>query len=187
MTNDLTHWGIKGMKWGIRRFQNKDGSLTSLGKKRKQQNDKPEETAEQKKERILKSKSAKELYKNADLFSDAELQKAYNRLVLERNIAGLSANEKSKGESFVEGTIKWTKKTSELINAGTGMYDSVKKVMKIAGIDTSKTDGVAETTKYLNKNISKMTDEELVKALKRATSEKALNNIINEQKKKDND
>ena len=35
------------------------------------------------KEIFLKSKSAKELYKNADLFSDAELQKAYNRLMLE--------------------------------------------------------------------------------------------------------
>ena len=32
---ELTHWGIKGMRWGIRRFQNKDGSLTEAGKKRK--------------------------------------------------------------------------------------------------------------------------------------------------------
>lgn len=30
----LCHYGIKGMKWGIRRYQNKDGSLTELGKKR---------------------------------------------------------------------------------------------------------------------------------------------------------
>jgi hypothetical protein len=30
----LRHWGIKGMKWGVRRYQNKDGSLTDLGKKR---------------------------------------------------------------------------------------------------------------------------------------------------------
>lgn len=30
----LSHHGILGMKWGIRRFQNKDGSLTSEGKKR---------------------------------------------------------------------------------------------------------------------------------------------------------
>ena len=33
-SNELYHWGIKGMKWGIRRYQNKDGSLTNLGKKR---------------------------------------------------------------------------------------------------------------------------------------------------------
>lgn len=32
--NELRHAGIKGMRWGIRRYQNKDGSLTELGKKR---------------------------------------------------------------------------------------------------------------------------------------------------------
>lgn len=32
--NELTHWGIKGMRWGVRRYQNGDGSLTTAGKKR---------------------------------------------------------------------------------------------------------------------------------------------------------
>lgn len=31
---ELYHWGIKGQKWGVRRYQNKDGSLTPAGKKR---------------------------------------------------------------------------------------------------------------------------------------------------------
>lgn len=31
--NELYHWGVKGQKWGIRRYQNKDGTLTSAGKK----------------------------------------------------------------------------------------------------------------------------------------------------------
>ena len=34
LNDELTHWGIKGMRWGIRRYQNKDGSLTPAGKKR---------------------------------------------------------------------------------------------------------------------------------------------------------
>ena len=32
--NSLRHHGILGMKWGVRRYQNKDGTLTAAGKKR---------------------------------------------------------------------------------------------------------------------------------------------------------
>lgn len=34
MKNELYHHGIKGQKWGVRRFQNKDGTLTAEGRKR---------------------------------------------------------------------------------------------------------------------------------------------------------
>lgn len=39
---ELYHWGVKGMKWGIRRYQNKDGSLTTAGKKRTSESNKSE-------------------------------------------------------------------------------------------------------------------------------------------------
>lgn len=32
--SELCHYGIKGMKWGVRRYQKKDGTLTKEGKER---------------------------------------------------------------------------------------------------------------------------------------------------------
>ena len=190
-TNELTHWGIKGMKWGVRRYQNADGSLTEAGKKRqakirtknlekaraaKAQKKEEAETVEEKKQRVLKSRSARELYNNADLFTTQELQNAYTRLQLEKNIASLEPKQLSQGEKFLDGTIKWTRKTSELVETGTRAYKAVDTVRKMFG-DDSKKSGV---TDYINKKVKDMTDDELTKALKRATSEKTLSKILEE-------
>lgn len=39
MTNVIFHHGIRGQRWGVRRFQNKDGGLTPLGRRRYADND----------------------------------------------------------------------------------------------------------------------------------------------------
>ena len=39
MNNTLQHHGIKGQKWGIRRYQNPDGTLTAAGRRRYQKPD----------------------------------------------------------------------------------------------------------------------------------------------------
>lgn len=73
-TNELTHWGIKGMKWGLRRYQNKDGSLTPAGRKRY---NKELEKLEQK-QATLKNKQATKakLDKLDELKRDIDARKA---------------------------------------------------------------------------------------------------------------
>lgn len=67
MPDILQHYGILGMKWGIRRYQNEDGSLTSAGKARLEKKD--EIWAKKKSDKITEkaqNKSAKELNRYAN-------------------------------------------------------------------------------------------------------------------------
>ena len=128
----VVHYGVKGMKWGIRRTPAQLGHVVSSGAKRvknaisnvtskrkakKKREAEVEEDVEQKKERIIKSRSARQLYKNADLFTTQELQNAYNRLNLERNIANLAAAEKSAGRRYVDGYVNVARKTGDALQA----------------------------------------------------------------------
>ena len=89
--NELTHHGIKGMKWGIRRFQNKDGSLTPAGRRRY---DEPNQgtNSTNKKTQNTKSKSLhrlklEEKYRNEGLSKEEAEQKAIKRIKAEAYIA----------------------------------------------------------------------------------------------------
>lgn len=52
--NELEHFGIKGMKWGIRRYQNPDGTLTELGKQRYGTSENLQADRQRKKEKAIK-------------------------------------------------------------------------------------------------------------------------------------
>ena len=64
--SSLQHWGIKGMKWGVRRYQNEDGTLTDAGKKRYER-DVRENKAKKKENRIDTSEPDPSRWSREDL------------------------------------------------------------------------------------------------------------------------
>lgn len=78
-SEELRHHGIKGMRWGIRRYQNKDGSLTPAGRKRYDQEIeslKSEKSKLQQKHKNLNAQQRMEARKDK-LKADIEAEKEY--------------------------------------------------------------------------------------------------------------
>lgn len=93
--SELKHHGIKGQKWGVRRFQNSDGSLTAAGRKRYSTDD-YKNTLDKVKQADKTLNTVKKSINEADAksyekkvkyelskMSDKELQQAVSRLNME--------------------------------------------------------------------------------------------------------
>lgn len=122
---ELYHAGVKGMKWGVRRYQNKDGSLTPAGKKRY---DKQESwSADARTASTIKAKSVKEM-------SNAELKKLNERMRLEQEYSRLNPNAVKKGLLVAGGiaagmgtVLSLYNNSNQLINAGKKIADAILK------------------------------------------------------------
>ena len=75
--DELYHWGIKGMKWGVRRYQNKNGTLTAAGKKHYSGDGNAGEDAEQ------VEYAPKRTGKDASAYTDEELRARISRMQME--------------------------------------------------------------------------------------------------------
>ena len=86
-TDELYHHGVKGQRWGIRRYQNKDGSLTAAGRKRAAKLEKEYTSLTGRKPGGSSANSGKSNSKNKSIkdMSDQELREQANRLTLENN------------------------------------------------------------------------------------------------------
>ena len=79
---ELMHYGVLGMKWGVRRRR------STIKKSSNKTNSDPKES------KVKKKKSVSEL-------SDTELRQTINRIQMEKQLAQLTAKEKSAGAKFV--------------------------------------------------------------------------------------
>lgn len=112
----LEHHGILGQKWGVRRYQNSDGTLTSAGKKRYTEVATSEsEDGKTKYHLVVKSKDMnkiknmsedemiraerKEASKNRRSLSDADLKKRIERLQMEHKLKELTAQDLNPGRT----------------------------------------------------------------------------------------
>lgn len=128
VNGELCHSGVKGQRWGFRRYQNKDGSLTPAGRERYRKNkaeafkssseDKPSES---------KKKSVKKM-------SDEELKKRIERLKLEKDVKDLESKTTSRGKAFVMDVLEASGKNIATQLTTYAMGTAVNAVAKKAGI-----------------------------------------------------
>lgn len=97
--NELYHHGIKGQKWGVRRYQNPDGTLTAAGKRRYKTFDYTNKTTKSKSESLVS------IY-NDQLKSHFKDVKRINKEVKKyerKHIAALKKNKQSK--EFIDASV----------------------------------------------------------------------------------
>lgn len=83
MNTTLTHHGILGQKWGVRRYQNKDGSLTAAGRKRVGEG---KDTDSKKNKNQLSVKQLKQFAKDAYDYNSGDFEEWYNKGILSKKM-----------------------------------------------------------------------------------------------------
>ena len=139
MENELYHHGIKGMKWGVRRYQNKDGTLTAAGKKQKKKTLSADDKEKARRKSDLKKRRT---------MSDADIKKRIERMKLEKEFKNLTKEDISPGKKYVGEIMSSAgKKALGVVAAGAMVY-GVKVAM------TGKFD-IKEAAGYIAANPNK--------------------------------
>lgn len=115
----IQHYGVKGQRWGVRRYQNADGTLTAAGKKRAAQ----EQRRQQKEADKKRINERKQAYKNRRSLSDEELSSRIKRLEQEKRLKALTEEDIAPGRSAAKQILSSTgKKVLYTAAVGAAVY-----------------------------------------------------------------
>lgn len=141
---ELYHYGIKGQKWGVRRYQNKDGSLTPAGRKRQA---KQEYNAERKAAKA-KYQSAKRDISGSDPDRNKKIAKRVaTAAIMTATVATAAALYAKNPKAANEILSKMGKATvSSLKKGGNKAVDAGKKYVKsaVAGAKKGFKEGIEQ-------------------------------------------
>lgn len=129
---ELTHHGVRGMKWGVRRYQNKDGSLTSRGRKRY---NKAVDELKSEYDRLTTEKGFKRKRNSVKDLSDQELKDRIARLKMEQEYKKLMDSDEGRarakrGEAFVGDVMEKAGKNIATQAATYGLGVAVNAIFK---------------------------------------------------------
>lgn len=185
--NTLEHWGIKGMKWGRRRFQNKDGTLTPEGKKRyaddSDDTDKEAAKTAERRERALKSSNAEEVYANRDVLTTAEIRERLDRISVERQLAAVAAATKTTGMDRAKAMVDKANDLYKMANTPAAVAARKALLGAVKGKPVPKK--LKDIYDNMDDVVSSLSDADLKKYSDRANSEKNFKQTLRELYKKD--
>ena len=164
-SDELYHYGRKGMKWyqniytsakNVRTNRKRKKSLEKAREVKKQKAIETESTAA-KRDRLLKSTNAQELYENRHLLSTAEINERITRIDTEARLASIAAKTKTTGRDRVNKIMDAAKMANDLYEV---TQKPVVKALKKQIMGEKESKKITNLEEAL-KNIDKLSDDQI--------------------------